>query len=91
MNYHESEGPSLRATREKERPAHHIRVYPTDHGFRVEHHTSSRDSAPKTYTYSTGQEVADHIHSVASIPGREVKPKPEDVKTEYGRAPEGEE
>jgi len=90
MTYHEATGPSLSSARERKRKAHHLEVHPTNEGFRVEHHARANDEAPASYTYSTGEEVADHVRAVASIPGRVVKPSPENVKTEYGRA-EGDE
>jgi hypothetical protein len=89
MAYHEATGASLGAARERKRKAHHLEIHPTDAGFRVEHHARAGDEAPASYTYSTGEEVADHVRAVASIPGRVVRPKAEEVENKFGRAPEG--
>jgi hypothetical protein len=83
--YHESEGPSLAETRE-ERGAHHIRIYPAEGGFVVQHHKSAYDQSPERLTFTDAKELAAHVKAIASLPGRKVKPEADEVKNKYGRA-----
>src|SRR5215472_14402022 len=96
MEY-ESQGPSLSELRERDRgrKLHHLRVYadatgtPEKPAWIVEHHTSEQDKAPRSYTFSDGGNLIHHLQEHASIPsqpGREVKPRPEDIETRFGRA-----
>src|SRR5215467_2919745 len=50
--YHESEGKSLAASRE-ERGYHHVRIYPADGGFHVQHHRRANDTNPERHTFNS--------------------------------------
>jgi hypothetical protein len=84
--YHESEGPSLGETREKEAELHHVRIYPSEGGFHVQHYRRANDPSPERHTFNSAAALSKHIKEIASIPGREVRPKAEEVENKYGRA-----
>jgi len=93
--YNESEGKSLAASRE-ERGYHHVRIYPADGGFHVQHYRRANDTSPERHVFNSASALAKHIKSLASVPGNKSEsddprvPSSEHVETKYGRA-EGDE
>jgi hypothetical protein len=89
--YHESEGPTLAASRE-ERGYHHVRIFPAAGGFHVHHYRRANDPSPERHTFNSAAALAKHIKAIASIPGNASGsgdanvPSSEHLETEYGRA-----
>jgi hypothetical protein len=97
--YHESHGPSLKQARERKRgeDVHHIRIYghpegtPEARKWVVEHHSSENDDSPTVHEFDDGQLLLNHLgtHAHANQTGPDRDILPDQVRTEYGRAGEG--